>query len=381
MKLFEYQAKNILQDYQIPVSHGQLAQTADEASAIVKAMAGRAVIKAQVLTGGRGKAGGIKLVNSAEEAKEAASRILNLVINDCPVRQLLITPAVTITKELYVSVVFNRNDKKIDCVICQEGGIEIEEVAESNPEKIHILAIDPDILAEKQTLCDHLKKFIAPDLVTKLFDIIEKLYALFLANDCSLVEINPLAVDSQNQLIALDAKMVIDDNALFKHPELEKLKNPEEYSQDEIDAKNAGLVFIGLDGAIGCMVNGAGLAMATMDIIKHYGQEPANFLDIGGSSNPQKVIDGLAILMRNKKVKAVLLNIFGGITRCDDIANGLIEAQKKLAINVPLVIRLIGTRDKEGLHILQSHGLSAFSSLPEAVKEVIRRINRQGSPL
>ena len=201
------------------------------------------------------------------------------------------------------------------------------------------------------------------------------MFELFIQNDCSLLEINPLVIDQNNDLIALDAKIVIDDNALFKHPELEEFKNPEEFSQDEIDAKNASLAFVSLDGKIGCMVNGAGLAMATMDLIKYYGEEPANFLDIGGSSNPKKVIDGLKILLRNKKVEAILLNIFGGITRCDDIATGLVEAEKEIKIKLPLVIRLIGTNDKEGMEILQNNGFSAFNDLAEAVKAVVGKVH------
>ncbi len=197
------------------------------------------------------------------------------------------------------------------------------------------------------------------------------MFNLFIENDCSLVEINPLVIDQNNQLIALDAKIVIDDNALFKHPDLEKLKNTEEYSPDELDAKNASLAFVSLDGNIGCMVNGAGLAMATMDLIKYFGEKPANFLDIGGSSNPQKVVDGLKILLRNKSIKAILINIFGGITRCDDIARGLVEAEKEFNINIPLVIRLIGTNDREGIEILKNNGFTAFSGLTEAVKAVV----------
>lgn len=371
MKLFEYQAKKLLKDYDIPEPGGQAASSADEAYEIVSKMNGKAVIKAQVLTGGRGKAGGVKIVSSALEAKSAAREILQMIIKDNPVHKVLVTSAVDIKKEIYVSIVVNSGEKRIECIISEEGGIEIEDTAVNAPEKIHKIPLSLEILSEEKKVVDQLAKIFDLKFTRDIFSIIKKMFNLFIENDCSLVEINPLVIDQNNQLIALDAKIVIDDNALFKHPDLEKLKNTEEYSPDELDAKNASLAFVSLDGNIGCMVNGAGLAMATMDLIKYFGEKPANFLDIGGSSNPQKVVDGLKILLRNKSIKAILINIFGGITRCDDIARGLVEAEKEFNINIPLVIRLIGTNDREGIEILKNNGFTAFSGLTEAVKAVV----------
>ena len=374
MKLFEYQARKLLDDYNIPVPTGEVASSSDEVFRIVTKMSGKVVIKAQVLTGGRGKAGGIKLVSSAEEAKAASADILKMNIKDNPVHKVLVTPAIDIKKEFYISILVNRSDKTIDCIICNEGGVEIEEIAVTSPEKIHKISVSMEILSQEKKIMSQLTEIFDPRLSKEILSIIKKMFDLFIQKDCSLVEINPLVLDKNGKIFALDAKIVIDDNSLYKHPDLEEFKNKEEYSQDEIDAKNASLAFVSLDGKIGCMVNGAGLAMATMDLIKYFGEEPANFLDIGGSSNPKKVVDGLKILLRNKKVKAILLNIFGGITRCDDIAKGLIEAEKQLEIGLPLVIRLIGTNDKEGIAILENNGFSAFSDLAEAVKAVVKRV-------
>lgn len=374
MKLFEYQAQALLKEYQIPVPGGKVAASPDDVYSIVSGMKGKAVIKAQVLTGGRGKAGGIKVVSSAPEAKTATQMILGLVIKDNPVHKVFVTPAVEIKKEIYVSIVLNSGAKRLECIISDQGGVDIEELADKHPKKIHKIPVSFEIIKQGTEIQSKLTPLFGIALASQVFSVIEKMLRLYVEKDCSLVEINPLALDETGSLLALDAKIVIDDNALYKHPELEALKNSEEYSVDELDAKKANLAFVSLNGRIGCMVNGAGLAMATMDLIKYYGEEPANFLDIGGSSNPRKVVDGLKILKRNDKVKAILLNIFGGITRCDDIAKGLIEAEKEFHIGLPLVIRLIGTNDKEGLELLQNNGFTAFSSLPEAVKEVVEKV-------
>jgi len=330
-----------------------------------------AVIKAQVLTGGRGKAGGVKIVSSPDEAKTVSENIFGMTIKGNPVHLVLVTPAIAITNEYYISIVINSSEKTIECIISEEGGMEIEEVASHNSEKIHTIHLSPEIFAESKPITIVLRKIFSEDVSDKILGIMEKMFYLFIKNDCSLLEINPLVSDNDGNLIALDAKIVIDDNGLYKHPELDKYKNPEEYSPDEREARKSSLSFVSLDGDIGCMVNGAGLAMATMDLIKYAGGAPANFLDIGGSSNPQKVVDGLRILLRNKKIKAILLNIFGGITRCDDIAIGLIRAEEESTIPVPLVVRLIGTNDIEGIGMLQENGFNAFSDLMDAVKSVV----------
>ncbi len=371
MKLFEYQGQKLLDEYGIPVPGGKLAFSVDEAGAIMKEIGRKVVIKAQVLTGGRGKAGGVKVVSTEEEAKTAARQILGMKINDIPVNKVFVSPAVDIEKEFYVSIAVNSGEKRIECIVCEEGGIEIEEVAIKSPEKIHKIPLSRELLSDEKVIMKELIKVFDPLLVGEILQIIAKIFDLFIKNDCSLVEINPLVLDKKGSLIALDAKIVIDDNGLFKHPSLEELRNMEEYSRDELDAKAASLAFVSLEGNIGCMVNGAGLAMATMDLIKYFGGEPANFLDIGGSSDPQKVVHGLKILIRNKNLKAILINIFGGITRCDDIAKGLVEAEKEFSIELPLVIRLIGTNDREGIEILKTGGFTAFSSLTEAVKNVV----------
>ncbi len=373
MKLFEYQAKKILAEYKINVPAGELAQTPDEAYGIAEKFGARTAVKAQVLTGGRGKAGGVKLASNAAESRSAAAAILGMEIKGEKVKNVLVTPAVDIVKEFYAAVTVDFGSKSIECIISSEGGVEIEETALASPGKIHRIPLSPELFSGDNPMPGMFSEIAGPGLAFELLGVVKKMYNAFTENDCSLLEINPLAVDAYGSLIAVDAKIVIDDNSLYKHPNLEAMKNDEEYSPDERRAHAAGLAFVSLDGNIGCMVNGAGLAMATMDLCRYFGGEPANFLDIGGSSNPQKVVDGLKILSGNKNVKAILINIFGGITRCDDIAMGLIEAEKEFRIEIPLVIRLIGTNDREGIEILKANGFTAFSNLTDSVKEVVKK--------
>ncbi len=372
MKLFEYQAKELLGNYSIPVQKGRVALNAGEVYEIAGGMVGKIVIKAQVLTGGRGKAGGVKLVSSPDEARSAAEDIFMMKIKDNPVNKVMVVQAFDIKEEIYAAVALNNAEKRIECILSSEGGMEIEDTAAKEPGKIYKIPLSREIFLDGIAIQEELKRIFGINLSKNIFEIIKNMFVLFVENDCSLVEINPLAVGQGGDFMALDAKIVIDDNALFKHPELEKLKNQEEYSSDELDARKAGLAFVSLEGKIGCMVNGAGLAMATMDLIKYFGGEPANFLDIGGSSNPQKVVDGLKILIKNKNIRTILLNIFGGITRCDDIARGLVEAEHEFRIDIPLVIRLIGTNDSAGIEILRQNGFTAFSSLAEAVKTAVK---------
>ena len=372
MKIHEYQAKEILARYQIPVTNEILCYSVAEVQAAAEKLGYPSVVKAQVLTGGRGKAGGVKLVRNAEQATQAAEQILGMNIKEYTVEKVLVAEGVSFVSEIYVGLTIDRNTKSALFMASKEGGVEIEEVAKDNPEAILKFPVDPDLgmapfFARKIAfaLFDDLK------LVNQAVDLFTKLYKVFIETDASLVEINPLVITSDGKLLALDGKMTFDDNALFRQPEILALNEPSEDEKKEIDAKDKGLSYIRLDGSIGCMVNGAGLAMATMDMIKLYGGEPANFLDIGGSSNPQKVIDAMNLIISDKNVKVVMINIFGGITRCDDVAKGLIAALEQIKITIPIVIRLSGTNSKEGLEILKSANLPIVETMSEAAEKAI----------
>lgn len=372
MKLYEYQAKQLFEKYTVPIPKEMLVTNPEKAQEVVEGFGGKGVVKAQVLVGGRGKAGGVKKAHSPSGAREYARAILSMKIKDIQVEKVLVSEAVDIAQEYYLSITVDRSIRLITLIASSAGGVDIEELAVKSPEKIHRLSINPLSGIERgklesflSTLFDSEKKRI------QAYQTVLKLYDLFMENDCSLVEINPYASTPSDDLIALDAKIIIDDNALFKHPDIEKMKNLEEYEANEIEARQHGLSFVGMDGNIGCMVNGAGLAMATMDMIKLFGAVPANFLDVGGSSSPQKVIHAFEIITRNKRVKAILINIFGGITRCDDIAQGILKAREQISIDVPLVIRLIGTNEKEGRGLLKDAGIDAYERLTEAVQKVV----------
>ena len=376
MNVHEYQGKEIFKQYGIPVNDQAIVVTPEAARAAAGAMGTTVVVKAQVLVGGRGKAGGVKLAKTPDEAEAKASDILGLTIKDIPVEKVMITPASEILKEYYVSITVNRNDKNLLLMMSKAGGVDIEDLAVNRPEEIIRFPIHPTDGIDEAGLEKALTEvFEKPALVEQAADVVHKLYRAFMEKDCSLVEINPYALvpgdDGGEKLVALDAKVNFDDNAIYKHADVEEMRNPEELSADETAAKAASLSFVSMDGYIGCMVNGAGLAMATMDIIKLYGGDPANFLDVGGSSNPQKVVDALKIITGNPKVKAILINIFGGITRCDDIANGILEALKQIDIKLPMVIRLIGTNDEAGREILEGAGLQSYQALGDAVEYVV----------
>jgi len=378
MKIHEYQARDLLKAYGITVPPGKVAATPKEARAVAEEIGGGVVVKAQVLVGGRGKAGGVKLASSPEDAEAKAKAILDLTIKELPVEKVLVARSIEIDKEFYVSVTVDRAKKKAVLIGSAAGGVEIEELAVKEPEKILIFEIDPIAGIDQQGLDAYCKRLFGnPKLASQGADTFRKMYRLLKEKDCSLVEINPYAQLPDGTLVAADAKINFDDNGVPLHAEVEKMRNPEEYSRDEIAAKEAGLSFVSLDGDIGCIVNGAGLAMATMDIIKLFGGNPANFLDVGGSSNPEKVLTALQILTGNKNLKAILINIFGGITRCDDIANGIVMAQKQIHLQLPLVIRLIGTNEEEGRKILEKEGLAASENLSDAVKMVVER-SREG---
>lgn len=372
MKIHEYQARTLLKKYGIPVPDHVVISNAEEAGPAAQKFGSDTVIKAQVLVGGRGKAGGVKRAETPEEAVEKARGIMALTIKGIPVNQVMVTPASNILKEYYIGLTLDCSTIKILLMMSKSGGVDIEELAKNHPEAIVKLPITPSRGIEKENLDLLLGRlFETAYLREQAGDVIQKLYRLFVEKDCSLVEINPYALDQEGSLFALDAKINFDDNALYKHPEIEELKNPEEYSDDEIEAKKHDLSFVSMDGDIGCIVNGAGLAMATMDLIKLYGGNPANFLDVGGSSSPDKVLNALRIIMDNKKVKAVLINIFGGITRCDDIARGILMATDQINIEIPMVIRLIGTNEQEGRKILTDAGFPVAEDLSTAVQKVV----------
>jgi len=370
MKIHEYQAKDLFTACGIPIKKQILCYDASQAESAFQEL-GKAsvVVKAQVLTGGRGKAGGVKLAKSKEEAFIHAKNILGLTIKDFPVTKVIVTEALDIESEHYLSFVIDRHTKSVVWMMCVEGGIEIEEMAAQTPEKILKFSIDPfvglpDYLARKFAFI--LFKDITRMNQTAL--LIQKLYQLLIDKDASLVEINPLVLTKQGELVIADAKMTFDDNALYRHPDILALFEPTEDEKIEAGAKEKGLSFVRLDGEIGCMVNGAGLAMATVDMIKLYGGNPANFLDIGGSSNPQKVIEAMTLLLKDSKVKVVLINIFGGITRCDDVASGLLAAFEQLKTDIPVIVRLTGTNEKEGREMLSGTRFKIAKTMGEATR-------------
>ena len=372
MNLHEYQAKEILRGHGVNIPPGRVARTPAEAEAIAKEYGVAVMVKAQVHVGGRGKAGGVKFCKTAAEAKEKASAILGMDIKGLTVEKVLVTVAEDIGSEAYVGIIVDRATKKPVFMISAAGGIDIEQVAAETPEKILYVPVDVryglptyDAMRMGFFLYEDVKQARAAA------KIMQQLYAAFMASGCSLAEINPLVVTPQGVLVAVDGKMVIDDNELDRLPHIAALRDESSEAPSEVEARNANLTFIKLEGNVGCVVNGAGLAMATMDLVKYYGGEPANFLDIGGSSNPEKVVAALRIITEDKNVKAILFNIFGGITRTDDVANGIVTATKANPLTVPLVIRLTGTNEAEALAILKANGFSASNDMDEAVQQAV----------
>ena len=377
MKVHEYQAKEIFSQYGIPVERHVLCNTPDEAvKAFRQLEVDKVVVKAQVLTGGRGKAGGIKLADNEELVRQHAREILKMTIKGFPVTRILISEAVDIATEYYVSFTIDRNTRSVVLIMSAAGGMDIEEVARNTPEKIIRYNIDPLI---------ELPQYLAQSFAFMLFDqaeqarrmtsILQNLYKAFMENDASLAEINPLVLTAKGTLTAIDAKMVFDDNALYRHPDIHALFEPTPEEQLEATAKERGFSYVRMDGDIGCMVNGAGLAMTTMDMIKLYGGSPANFLDIGGSSNPVKVIEAMKILLNDSKVKAVFFNIFGGITRCDDVAIGLIQAFDQLQTEIPVIVRLTGTNENIGRKLLKdSNRFQVAETMNEATLMVVKSV-------
>jgi succinyl-CoA synthetase beta subunit len=363
----------LLQQYGITVPQGQLADTPEQAAAAAAVWGDKAMIKGQVLTGGRGKAGAIRAVSSEVEAESTANKILAMSVNGYPVKQLLVTECLNIRAEYYVAITVDRTNKSVVLIVSTAGGMDVEDIAAQQPEKIRRFTL---VGADEQVSTESLIQWLSesfPDtsLLDRATKITQNMYRLLRDKDCLLVEINPLAVTADGRLVAADAKIVFDDNGLAKHADIACLLNPEEYTADELEAKDAGLTFVSLSGEIGCIVNGAGLAMAMMDGIKLAGGNPANFLDVGGSSSPQKVLAAMRILLRNTRLKAILINIFGGITRCDDIAQGVLLAREELDINVPIIIRLRGTNEEEGRSLLSNAGMIVAHRTKDAIRDAV----------
>ncbi|HEV8381671.1 MAG TPA: ADP-forming succinate--CoA ligase subunit beta [Gemmatimonadales bacterium] len=380
MNLHEYQARDILRRQGIPVPPGEVATTPAEARAIAERLGGKVVVKAQVHAGGRGKAGGVKLADGADAARAAASAILGMTIKGLTVQKVLVAPAAAIASESYVGIIVDRASQRPVLMVSPAGGIDIEEVAAKTPEKIHRLAVDPRYgLLSHQALMLGFKLYSDVKQARAAADIMQKLYAAVYAVGASLAEINPLVTTPDATVQALDAKIAIDDNELERRPDIAALRDVSAEAPEEVAAREAGLTFIKLEGNVGCCVNGAGLAMATMDLVKYYGGEPANFLDIGGSSNPQKVVSALRIITSDPNVKVILFNIFGGITRADDVANGIVQATREFALKVPMVIRLIGTNEQLAVEILRKARFAALTDMDEAVKEAVAKAKGQAA--
>jgi succinyl-CoA synthetase beta subunit len=374
VKLHEYQSKQLFAAHGVPIPKGEIATTPQEARRIASELGGPVVVKSQVLVGGRGKAGGIKLAQIPDEAEKVAEEILGLEIKGLPVRKVLIDEAADIQKEIYLGIVIDRTNRRAVMMASSEGGVEIEEVARTSPDAIKKIVIDPFLgLRGYQTLTLAKGIGLPSEYYREFGRVARGLYEAFVAYDASLAEINPLVVTGTGELLAVDGKMVLDDNGLFRHPDLAEMRDVDEESATERAAREAGLSYVQLDGEIGCMVNGAGLAMATMDIIKHFGGAPANFLDIGGGAKAERVATALRLILADENVKAVLFNIFGGITRCDEVAKGILAAFEEVKPTVPLIARLVGTNEKEGREILNRSGyrLTTAVTLAEAARKAV----------
>ena len=377
MKIHEVDARAIFTKFGMPVPPSRLVVSADEARAAAAEIGCPVVVKAQVLVGGRGKAGGVKLAATPDEAAAKAQAILGMDIKGITVEKVLVARAVDIAKEFYVGMVIDRRSRKPLMMVSPAGGIDIEEVARTTPEKIIKVVVDP-IFGILPFQMRRMTSALSGDkeIAKKVGAILASLYKAFMTVDASLAEINPLVVTPAGEVWAIDAKINIDDSGLYRHADVAALRDESSEDRGEVEAREAGLSFVKLDGTIGCIVNGAGLAMATMDMIKHFGGEPANFLDIGGSSSPDKVLSAMKIILRDGNVKTILINIFGGITRCDDVATGLIEAKKQLGLDIPLVVRLTGTNEERAREILKGTALIPAATMEEGVKRAIEAARR-----
>ncbi len=377
MKLHEYQSKLIFSKYGIPIPKGQVAATAQQARHIAEELGGRVVIKSQVLVGGRGKAGGVKVAKDSQEAEQLATQILGMEIKGLPVRKVLVDEAAAIANEIYFAITNDRAAKKPVIIASSEGGMEIEEVAAKNPEKISKVHIDPLLgLREYQARDVAIAIDLPRDYWKEFLKLATGLWEAYKATDATLAEINPLVITKDKRLVALDGKMIIDDNALFRHSDLAEMRDIDEEAPAETTARKYGLSYIKLDGNIGCMVNGAGLAMTSMDVIKLFGGEPANFLDIGGGAGAEKVAAAMRIILTDPNVKAVLFNIFGGITRGDEVARGILTAMDEVKPKVPMVVRLVGTNAEEGRKLLKNANMITAETLADAAKKAVAAAKR-----
>jgi succinyl-CoA synthetase beta subunit len=385
VNVHEYQAKALLREFGVAVPDGQLATTPAEAEEVARALGGKTVVvKAQIHAGGRGKGGGIKLAKSTGEAKQVASEILGMTLRTPQtgpegkvVHKVYVEVGSAIARELYLAITLDRAAEKLAIIASTEGGMAIEEVAEATPEKIVTVHVDPTLGLQDY----HVRRVgfglgLAPEPMKQLGAFLRGLYRLFVEKDCSLVEINPLVVTESGELVALDGKLNFDDNALYRHPDVVALRDETEEDAKEIEASKYDLNYVALDGSIGCMVNGAGLAMATMDIIKLYGETPANFLDVGGGATKEKVAAAFKIITSDPNVKGILINIFGGIMRCDVIAEGVVAAVKEVGLKVPLVVRLEGTNVDLGKKIIAESGLNVVSAddLDDAAQKIVKSV-------
>ncbi len=372
MKLHEYHSKLTFAEYGVPIPEGNIATSATQAECIAKELGGRVVVKSQVLVGGRGKAGGIQLARNPKDAKEVATKILGMEIKGLPVRKVLVDQAVDIDQEIYLGVTNDRAARKPVMMASAEGGVDIEAVAEKTPEKIIKVHIDPLLgLQSYQTRDLAAGIDLSREYWRDFGHIAKSLWNAYKKSDATLAEINPLVVTAAGKLLAVDGKMVLDDNALFRHADLADKRDLDVENEAEIKARQHGLSYIKLDGDIGCMVNGAGLAMTTMDVIKLFDGEPANFLDIGGGADAEKVAIAFQIILSDPSIKAVLINIFGGITRCDEVARGILSAMEKVQTDIPMVVRLVGTNAKEGRQLLADADMITAETLVDAAKKAV----------
>ncbi len=372
MKLLEYQAKEFFVRAEIPVPQERLALSSEEAVSAANELGLPCVIKAQVGVGGRGKAGGVKIARTKDEVSSFADTILGMDIKGERVKRLLCAEAIEFNQEYYTSITTDRANRNLVLMVSPAGGVDIEEVARSAPEKILKIPIDPLLgLQAYQSRTAAMFLSSNKEVIKQITVILHKLFHMYASNDLSLAEINPLVLTSAGKVLALDAKVIIDDNALFRHPDFASYRILSENEAIEHEAKEQGLSYIKLEGNVGCIVNGAGLAMATMDLIKRYGGEPANFLDVGGSSSPDKMLAAIEYVTRDKNVKSIFVNIFGGITRCDDIAKGLLEASGKSPLSLPVVVRLTGTNEKEARTLLQGTTFIPASDMADGARKAI----------
>ena len=372
MKIHEYQARELLGRYDLPIPPGEVATTPDEAASIASRIGGPVVVKAQVLVGGRGKAGGVKLADTPDLARVRAGDILGMDIKGNRVQQVLVAQATDIAQELYLGVALDRAERRVLLMASTAGGVDIEEVAATSAEQIIRVWADPFLgLQDFQVSQLAFALDLPRDLHRSFASITKGLYQAFVAHDCSLAEINPLVITPAGTLQAIDAKINLDDSALYRHPDLAALRDPQEETDSEREARAHGLSYVQLDGTIGCCVNGAGLAMATMDLVQVSGGQPANFLDIGGGAQADRVATALGIILADARVRAVLFNIFGGITRCDEVARGIVAALPTLPRQVPMVVRLVGMNETSGHDILRAAGMTAVTSMAEAARAAV----------